>query len=320
VSITARVVGAFAVALIAALVATPVARRIALARGIVCNPTRRGVHRDPVPYLGGLAILVSVVLGGLFCPFSPKLLGVGLAAVIITAVGAADDIADLRAWRKLLLSVAAATILVPFGVVVEGIAVPGHGFVGFDVFAVTATIVWVVGLVHASNLMDGMDGEAAGLTAIAASAFLVLGLMWLRVDSPVAPHEDLALVAVMSAAVVGACLGFLRHNFHPARIFMGDAGSQLLGLLLAALAIIGLFKTVLLCVVPVIVLGLQIADTVWAIVRRKLAGRPAFAPDRGHVHHRLLDMGFSQRGAVLMLYAIAVGLAVLAIHLGSPMP
>lgn len=317
-SIEARAAAAGGAALLAALLFTPVCQRAARARGILAHPTGRGVHREPIPYLGGLAILGGVVIGAVFCPYSMKLVGLLLAAVTVTVIGVLDDVRDLSPLAKLLLTMAAAAVLIPLDVVVQGINVPGFGFVYLGPWARLLTLLWVVFMIHATNFIDGMDGEAAGISAIAAAAFVVLALLWLRRPQDPDVVADMSMVAVLSSAVVGASLGFLRYNFNPARIFMGDAGALLLGLLLAGLSIVGLFKTVLLCVAPVIILGLQVFDTVWAVVRRTAAGQPAYRPDRGHIHHRLLDAGLSHRQAVLILYAIAACLAGLAVFVGAP--
>jgi len=235
----------------------------------------------------------------------------------VSVVGAIDDIRDLSPLVKLMLTLGAVLILFGFGVVVRWIDVPGHGYVAFGPWAVVITGVWVLFVVHATNFTDGIDGLAAGIAAIAAVAFVILAFRWLSTPLGEA-RADTKTVAVLAAAVAGACIGFLRYNFNPAKIFMGDAGSLCLGLLLAGMAIVGLFKTLLLCFVVPIALGLPLADALWAIVRRTAAGQPAYRPDRKHIHHRLVDAGFSQRRAVLMLYAIAACLAGLAVYVGSP--
>lgn len=312
--------GAGAVAMAATSLCTPAVRRLALRLNLVDRPNHRSIHHEATPTLGGLAILGGILVGCvIFAPLDVKLAGLLLAGTLLAFVGAIDDALNLSPLDKLLAMVAAALLLCRFGVVIDGIALPfGGRWVDFGPWAWPITVLWIVGVINAVNFIDGVDGLAAGVSAISAGTIGVLAAAWFIAERQPAIAEDHRMVAVVGVAVAGSCLGFLRWNFHPAQIFMGDAGSQLLGLTLAGLSIIGLFKTALLFIVPIVVLGLPLMDITWVVVRRTASGRPAYVADQGHIHHRLLARGISQRWAVLILYGVSAVLAVSAYWLGRP--
>jgi UDP-GlcNAc:undecaprenyl-phosphate GlcNAc-1-phosphate transferase len=304
--------GAFVLALIVSFCATPVVKKLAYQVGAIDVPKdNRRMHKKPIPRLGGLAIfcgfLVAVVL---FVPLSPQFLAVLAGAAVIVVLGAFDDVYALGAKFKFLVQVVAACIPVIFGGVrIEAITnfLPfGGPYIVFGVFAIPITIFWIVGITNAVNLIDGLDGLAVGVSSIASISLLVIAVL---VADP--------YVAMVMAALAGGCIGFLPYNFNPAKIFMGDTGALFLGYILSVFSIQGLFKfyAVLSFAVPFLILGLPIFDTAFAILRRVAKGQSPMQPDRGHLHHRLIDMGFSQKQTVAILYAMSGLLGLSAVIL-----
>lgn len=317
-------------AAIVTYLATPLVRRLALAVGAVTAVRARDVHTVPIPRLGGVAMLVgfaaAVLLGGRL-PYhgqlfeaSPQLYGVLLAAVLVTLLGALDDVRDLDWMTKLAGQVIAGGVMAFFGVQLLSLPIGGVTYLPEPVM-VTLTILVVVVSTNAVNFIDGLDGLAAGVVLIAAAAFF--GWSYL-VSSSFDPPDVFSLATFLSAALMGCCLGFLPHNFHQARLFMGDAGALLLGLLLAA-ATISMTGSVdpsssvasasaataifLPLLIPVAIMALPMLDMVLAVLRRTRAGQLPWKPDRGHLHHRMLDIGHSHRRAVVLLYLWAALIA-----------
>ena len=292
-----EVVWGFLLALAVVLLLTPGVGRFARFIGVVDQPgeTRR-VHTHPVPRLGGIALLLGIFVPALaFLELDGAFRGILLGAAIATTVGAVDDFRGLPWWPKLAGQVAAASVAVGFGVTVDRFTVPGFGSQELPEWAAgAATIVWVVAIMNMVNFLDGMDGLAAGICAIAGSTFAIIGLSLGAADA-----------ALLSAIVAGACFGFLHHNFYPARIFMGDSGALLLGFLLATLAIEGLVKTAALAtlVLPLLVLAIPIVDTSFVFAKRLKYRQPLYEADRTHLHHRFMNIGFSQKRAVAYMYA-----------------
>jgi UDP-GlcNAc:undecaprenyl-phosphate GlcNAc-1-phosphate transferase len=287
----------FVLALGVVLVLTPGVGRFARILGVVDEPgeTRR-VHTVPVPRLGGIALLLGIFVPALaFLTLEGAYRGILLGAAIATTVGAIDDFRGLPWWGKLAGQVAAGSVAVGFGVTVDRFTFPGFGSQELPEWAAgAATIVWVVAIMNMVNFLDGMDGLAAGVCAIAGSTFAVIGLSLGAPDA-----------ALLSAIVAGACFGFLRHNFYPARIFMGDSGALLLGFLLATVSIQGLVKTAALAtlVLPLLVLAIPIIDTSFVFAKRLKYRQPLYEADRTHLHHRFMNIGFSQKRAVVYMYA-----------------
>jgi UDP-GlcNAc:undecaprenyl-phosphate GlcNAc-1-phosphate transferase len=292
-----EVVWGFLLALAVVLLLTPGVGRFARYIGVVDEPgeTRR-VHTHPVPRLGGIALLLGIFVPALaFLELDGPYRGILLGAAIATTVGVIDDFRGLPWWGKLGGQVAAGAVAVGFGVTVDRFTFPGFGSQELPEWAAgAATIVWVVAIMNMVNFLDGMDGLAAGICAIAGSTFAIIGL------SLGAPEA-----ALLSAIVAGACFGFLHHNFYPARIFMGDSGALLLGFLLATLAIEGLVKTAALAtlVLPLLVLAIPIVDTSFVFAKRLKYRQPLYEADRTHLHHRFMNIGFSQKRAVVYMYA-----------------
>jgi UDP-GlcNAc:undecaprenyl-phosphate GlcNAc-1-phosphate transferase len=298
---------AFAAAAAIAWLLTPVAARIAFKVGAVAEVGERSLHQQAMPSLGGLAILAGILIPAiLFLPLDDQTLAILLGAVIAVLVGAVDDIADLHPGLKFAGQVAAAAVPVLAGVVVERVTLPFLG--GFDLGALAEplTIIGIVAVMNVVNFTDGVDGLAAGVCLIAGVAFAIIAL-----------SLDRSTAGILAACTAGAALGFLFHNFHPASIFMGDAGSNLLGYLLACIAIQGVLKTaaVVALVFPLVILLVPILDTGFVVAKRIKYGVPVYQADRWHFHHRFVNIGFSQRRTVLYLYAWTAVLAGLALAL-----
>jgi UDP-GlcNAc:undecaprenyl-phosphate GlcNAc-1-phosphate transferase len=298
---------AFVVAAVVTLLLTPVAARIARRVGAVATPRERDLHDKPMPRLGGLAILAGVLAAGaLFLPGSQEVRGILLGATLITLIGALDDIFELAAPIKLAGQVAAALIPVQSNVTVDNFTFPFVGAVDLGSLGGPITLVGIVAVMNIVNFTDGVDGLAAGVCTISAATFAVICLSLDRYDA-----------GILAALTAGAAAGFLYHNFHPASIFMGDAGSNLLGLLLACIAIQGVLKTaaVVALFFPLVILAVPILDTGFVVAKRIKYRKPVYSPDKEHFHHRFDRIGFSQRRTVLYLYAWTLVLAALALAL-----
>jgi len=294
-------------ALAVVVLLTPAVGGMARLLGVVDRKEdgRRTAPRG-VPRLGGLALFLGVLVPSLaFLPLGGELRGILLGAAVATTVGAIDDFRGLRWWEKLAGQVGAAAIPVGFGVWVHSLTFPVVGVHHFrPAVGATLTIVAIVAVMNMVNFLDGLDGLAAGVCGIAAFSFCLIDLSLGRPDA-----------AVLSAIVFGACLGFLRHNFYPARIFMGDSGALLLGFTLAAVSVQGLLKTAALAtlVLPLLVLAVPLLDTSFVVARRIKHGQPVFRADEHHLHHRFGRIGFSHPRTVVYLYAWCAILALAAL-------
>lgn len=308
-------------AAVLSLLLTPLVRAIGRRYEIVDRPTARRVNLIPVPRGGGLAISAAfLVVSGVFLivnatelyvsiPFGvdpPQLVALLLGGALAAALGAIDDLFDLRARAQLIGQVGLAIGAIVLGISIDFVANPlGPGVIRFSgPIAIGLTVLWIVGMINSINWIDGLDGLSSGIAFIAA---VTLGLISLTsgISQP--------LIAVLCFALAGALLGFLRWNFHPASIFAGTSGVQFVGFTLAVLAILGTAKVA----VALLVLGVPIIDTFWIIVRRMAQGGSPFSPDRSHIHHRLLDLGLSHRQTVLVIYAICLALALLSLLLSG---
>lgn len=307
------IIGAFVISGVLSYALTPFVKRFAYKIGAIDVPKdSRRMHKRPIPRLGGLAIFIGF-LGAmlLFYRFDIQMLSILLGAMIIVVLGIFDDVLALGAKFKFLVQIIAAAIPVCVG----GMKIEfftsfnpfsSEPYFSLGVFAIPVTIIWIVGITNAVNLIDGLDGLAVGVSSIASLTMLAVGLLNYEIG-----------VAIVMACLTGACLGFMPYNFNPAEIFMGDTGSTFLGYMLATMSISGFFKfyAVISFAVPLLILGLPIFDTISAITRRVLEGRSPMSPDRGHVHHRLVDMGFNVKQAVAILYAISGTLGLAAVVL-----
>ena len=293
---------------------TPIVKSFAYKLGAIDVPKdARRMHKVPIPRMGGLAIFLGFIISILiFGQIDEQMKGILLGSVIIVVMGIIDDITPLRAGLKFIVQIFAALIPVFYGVQITCISNPNifsaNPYWDFGWLSIPITVLWIVGLTNAVNLIDGLDGLAIGVSSISALTMLAIAIL-------VAEPQ----VAIAMAALVGACIGFMPYNLNPAKIFMGDTGSTFLGYILACITIQGLFKfyAVISFVVPFLILGLPIFDTMFAIIRRISHGQNPMAPDRSHVHHRLIDMGLNQKQAVAVLYVISGILGLSAVVLAT---
>ncbi|HHX23034.1 MAG TPA: undecaprenyl/decaprenyl-phosphate alpha-N-acetylglucosaminyl 1-phosphate transferase [Thermoanaerobacterales bacterium] len=299
----------FFMAMLLAFLVTPFVMKLAWKIGAIDVPgDARRVHKKPMPRLGGLAIYIAFIMAGLITlPLkSPSVKGILLGSTIIVIIGILDDIYDLPAKVKLVGQIAAAGILVLFGTKVNLLTNPLGGMFVLGKLAIPATLFWVVGITNTLNFIDGLDGLAAGVAAIAAFTMMLVNL-----------SLEQASGTLVMALLAGAAIGFLPYNFNPAKIFMGDTGAMFLGFVLAAQAIEGAVKsaTAMALIIPILALGLPIFDTAYAILRRFVNGKPLMQADKGHVHHRLLAIGLSQKQAVVYMYLISISLGICSVVL-----
>jgi UDP-GlcNAc:undecaprenyl-phosphate GlcNAc-1-phosphate transferase len=307
---TTALVG-FLVAFATAAALTPLTARFATRIGAVDRPKTRGLGEGSTPLLGGLAMLAAVLLASLVIAdpspvVSDRVNGILLGAVVIALVGAIDDRFDLHPAVKFLGQLVAVTIPVIAGVKVGNITLPFVGALDFGKAGAPITVAWLVLIVNVVNLSDGIDGLAAGVCAIGAATFAIIAFDL---------HRDHA--GVLAAITAGAALGFLVHNFPPASSYMGDCGSNLLGLLLACIAVEGAVKTqaVLALLFPLVVLAVPFLDTTFVVLKRVKYGRPIYRADANHFHHRLSRIGFSRRRTLAYLYAWTILLGAFAVAL-----
>ena len=292
----------------------PMVKSFAYKIGAIDVPKdNRRMHKKPVPRLGGLAIFLGFIVSMLlFVRIDHQMQGILLGASIIVVLGVVDDMSPLRAYFKFCVQIFAALVAVFHGVVIQTLSNPNvfaeSPYWDLGWLAVPITVLWIVGITNAVNLIDGLDGLACGVSTISAISMLVIALLVSEGD-----------VALVMASLVGACLGFLPFNKNPAKMFMGDTGSTFLGYILATSSIQGLFKyyAIVSFAVPFLILGLPMFDTLFAIIRRLAHGQNPMAPDRGHIHHRLIDMGLNQKQAVAALYVISSILGLSAVVLTS---
>ncbi len=284
---------------------TPLVRVLAFKIGAVDVPLDgRRIHNKPIPRIGGLAIFLSFTITTvIFCEPSPELTSIWIGGGVLVIVGILDDIYRLSAWLKLIIQLAIAGLAVWNGCVIDHISLGGV-YVQLGGWSIPLSILWIAGLTNAINFIDGLDGLACGVSAISSLSLLLVVML-----------QGDFVSAIICSILVGSCFGFLPFNSNPARIFMGDTGALFLGYTLAVISVFGVFKlhAVLSFIVPFAIFALPIFDTSFAICRRLLSGKSPFAPDRGHIHHRLIDMGFTQRESVKILYAICGMLGLVAV-------
>jgi UDP-GlcNAc:undecaprenyl-phosphate GlcNAc-1-phosphate transferase len=308
---------AFIAALLISLYTTPLVRKLALRLNILVHPGGRRVHTQPTPLWGGIAIYVAFaipcLIGIILAPTELNLgtptIGILVAGAFILTIGLLDDVKELSAATQMSGILFAGILLMAFRIKIDGLThpfkeaawIPLSGFVSWII-----TLAWIFCLTKTVDFMDGLDGLAAGIGAIAAGVIAIMAYY----DAQ--PH-----VALMAASLSGACVGFLRFNFNPAKIFMGTGGSQFIGLTLAALSIIGLFKvaTAMAIALPILVFGVPIFDGVFVVIKRLINRRPVHVADQTHLHHRLLKRGLTHRQAVIAIYGICILLACTAIIL-----
>jgi len=306
----------FVVAFAFSFAATPIVYRLAYKIGAIDVPKDgRRMHKDPVPRLGGLAIIFGFAVSiGCFAHFSRALISILIAASIIAIMGVVDDCKNLNAKLKFVIQIIAALIVIFAGNIRITVFTNPNLFsdnpylVLPDWASVIASVLWIVFITNAVNFIDGLDGLAAGVSAIMSVSLVFIAL---RIGE--------YSVAIVGLAIMGACFGFLPFNFNPAKIFMGDTGSTFLGFMLGALSVQGVFKSyaIISFAVPLLILGLPLFDAMFAMIRRIVKGQNPMTADRGHLHHRLIDMGFSQKQTVFILYAISGVLGITAVVLAE---
>lgn len=332
-----------AAAVIAALIVagvTPAVQKLAVRLKAVDQPSERRVNTKPMPRLGGIAILIGFLIASIFAvtarqissgihDWTREVIGLLVAVTFAAAVGLVDDLKDLSPKLQTLALITIGLILYSSGVRIEGITNPFGGSVGQQYnpllnwhalsmpVSVLLTVVWVFGVTKTVDAIDGVDGLAAGVCAISAATLALMATQLHTSDGPTVQKYDGPTLALIAAALVGACIGFLRYNFNPARIIMGTVGAWVLGTALAAISILGAFKMAALVsvLVPVLVLGVPIFDYAHVLTRRILARAPLTHADKRHLHHRLLERGWTQKQVVFFIYGLAFALCAVAFEL-----
>ncbi len=319
---------AFLLAFIVSLMVTPYSIKLAEKIGAMDIPKdERRMRKKTLPKLGGIAVIAGFAISSIYLlavmhiegsinlfdsnMYFKKLVGIGIGALIITITGIIDDTKTLKPWQKLLGQLLAAIVTVAFGTTISNIEIPYFTNLGLsNEISAIVTIIWIVGITNAINLIDGLDGLSSGIALISCISLLIIFALN---DSPM-------IAILLITSLIGALVGFLPFNFAPAKTFIGDTGSNFLGYILSVVSILGVAKTYTAVVIalPILVLGLPIFDVLWAIVRRLIKGKSIkaiFVADKGHIHHRLIAKGFSQKQAVLILYVISAALGLFAIIL-----
>ena len=294
--------------------ATPLVKNLAYKVGAIDVPKdNRRMHHEPIPRLGGLAIFIAFLFTVIvLADIDRTTRGILLGAIMIVILGVMDDIMTLKALPKFLVQIAAAGVVVYHGCVIQFISNPNIfsplDYLNLGWLSIPVTIIWIVAITNAVNFIDGLDGLAVGVSAISTASLLIIALM----------VEELN-IAIILAALLGSCLGFIPYNKNPAKIFMGDTGATFLGFILATLSVQGLFKlyAIISFAVPFLILGIPIFDICFAFLRRIAKGQNPMKADRGHVHHRLIDMGFNQKQAVAISYMLTAILGLAAVLLTS---
>ncbi|MBN8193770.1 undecaprenyl/decaprenyl-phosphate alpha-N-acetylglucosaminyl 1-phosphate transferase [Bacillus sp. NTK074B] len=289
---------AFLFSFVVSIGITPLVRKLAIKVGAIDKPEERKVHTDLMPRLGGVAIFIGAATGYLYlAPESIYMQAIVTGASIILVVGILDDLYTLSPKLKLVGQIIAALIVISSGLLIEKFTFPFFGTVYLHHWlSFPVTLLWIVGVTNAINLIDGLDGLAAGVSSIALGSILVMAV-----------GDSQVLVIALCVILVGSSLGFLYHNFYPAKIFMGDTGALFLGYSIAIISMLGLFKNVALFsfIIPIIVLAIPIFDTIFAIIRRALKKQNFAQPDKQHLHYCILSLGFSHKASVLIIYCVS---------------
>lgn len=304
-----QLIFAFTSSLITVLIITPLVIRIALTTGVTDQPDYRKVHIKPMPRLGGLAIFIGVTVGyfvsGLF---NKEITAITVGGIAIFLLGLLDDKYGLSPKIKLIVQFIVSLLVIASGLTIEVLNIPFLGVYELGLFSYPLTVFWVIGITNAINLIDGLDGLAVGISGIVVSTIAIL-----------AGINGNHLILTICIIFIGSVIGFLPYNFHPAKIFMGDSGALLLGYTISIISLIGLYKSVTLFsfIVPILILGVPVFDVTFAIIRRIANKKPISAPDKGHLHHRLLLLGLSHRQTVLVLYSMSVAFSIIAYAFSS---
>lgn len=296
----------FIIAWLSGMLLVPLVRKAAIKLGLVDRPNNRKIHKSPIPRVGGVALFLGSLIGALpFLKENSATLGVLLASAFIFVIGLIDDLIDLKPRVKLAAQIIACFVLFMFGVKINIVTdfIAGQGFVSLGLLTYPLTLLWIIGLTNTVNLVDGVDGLAGGIVFIALSTLLTVRLMIPQVQDPALMSN----VLVISASTMGVLLAFLKYNVFPASIFMGDSGAYFLGFVTAALSVAGGAKGSILfpLIVPLIAFGLPVFDVIFAILRRFFKKVPIFQADKEHLHHRLLNRGFTQRETTRFLWMVS---------------
>ncbi|MFC0272236.1 glycosyltransferase family 4 protein [Metabacillus herbersteinensis] len=295
----------FLVSYVFCLIITPLISKLALKLNAVDIPDHRKVHVKPMPRLGGLGVYLAFIIGLIVIGFPiMSNIQVILGATLIVILGILDDIYILKPYQKLIIQFVAALVVVYGHVSVDFLYLPFIGTVDLSVSIIPITVLWIIGITNSINLIDGLDGLASGISFIIVFVFVILAII---------NQQDTILM--LSFVLLGSILGFLYHNFFPARIFLGDSGSLFLGFMVSVISLMGLYKTVTVSslFLPVIILGLPLMDTFLAIFRRLKKHQSVMAPDKEHLHHQLIKFGLSHRKAVLLMYMLSATFGIVAI-------
>lgn len=297
---------AFGAAFLITLIAAPLVDYLARKYRIFDLPSARRIHASPTPRLGGIALFLGFIIALLIVfGFDSRVLGIAVCGTLIFLLGLADDIYNLNPVFKFTGQIAIASLAIFFGITIGNITNPFGGIILLHpLLDIVLTIVWMLLMINTVNFLDGLDGLATGVTAIVAFVLAVLSLFAI-VNQPA--------TAALAAILCGAALGFLYYNWHPAKIFMGDGGSHLLGFLLAAISIISGGKIA----TAVLALGLPVLDMLWSVIRRLKEGRSPFLADKLHLHHLLLSAGLRQPTVVIVFYALTIGFGTVALLSGT---
>ncbi|SHF75597.1 glycosyltransferase family 4 protein [Ornithinibacillus halophilus] len=305
-----ELVVAFILSATTALLVTPIISRLAIKFNAVDKPdTNRKSHNGIKPSLGGLSIFIGAAVGFIYLqPVNVHMTAITIGALIMIITGMLDDIFDLKPLYKLAGQISAAVVVVSSGLVIEKLTLPFMGTVYIDNFGIILTILWIVAASNAINLIDGLDGLAAGVSGIGLASILIMGIMDYRI-----------IVVYLTTILIGGCIGFLFHNFYPAKIFMGDTGALFLGYSIAVISMLGLFKNVAFFsfIVPIIVIAVPVFDTLLAIIRRAINKQGIATADRNHIHYQLIKAGYSHRAAVLIIYGFSAFFGSMAIVFNS---
>lgn len=291
------------------VISTPLVKRLAWKLDAVDTPNFRRVNEQRMPSMGGLSIILGFLAGYLYLwPNSDYTLAILVGGLIIALTGIIDDKISIPARYKLLAELIAAVVVVTSGLQIDFVNIPFIGYIDFGWLSIPITIFWIVGITNAINFIDGLDGLASGVSSIALTAMLIMAVI-----------DQQAVAIALAVILLAGTLGFLFFNTHPAKIFMGDTGALFIGFTISVISVSGLFKSLALfsLIIPVIILGVPILDTFFAIVRRLLKRQRPSTPDKSHLHHHLMALGFSHRSTVYIIYTISIFFAAAAIILSK---
>lgn len=297
--------------MIVSLILTPIVIKVSHKLGVVDQPNFRKVHKNPTSVLGGTVILLSFLLGiWLGHPIETEVKPLVIGAVLIYLVGLIDDIYDLTPIIKLLGQVIAALVVVYYGVTIDFISLPIGPTIHFGILGIPITVVWIVAITNAINLIDGLDGLASGVATIALMTIGFIAILQANI-----------FIMMICSVLIGALLGFLFFNFHPAKIFLGDSGALLIGFIVGFLSLLG-FKNITFVSLffPIVILAVPFIDTLFAMIRRVKKGQHIMQADKSHLHHKLLELGYSHRQTVILIYSIALlfSLSSIILYLSQP--